>query len=243
MDHLDPPFAVDLGIIIVSYNNSDLLRKCLKSIPDACPNLRYAVSVVDNASPDDSVEMVRGEFPKVQLTASNENLGFARANNLQMEMSTAEFVLLLNPDTEPYTGSLALLVDFMRQHPEAGVVGPKLLNTDGSIQLNGRLFPGVWREFLAVSGLRRFNIDGYNRKYQYGRADFDRTCEVDEVSGACLLIRRTAMEKVGVLDPIFFMFYEEIEYCWRVKKGGWKVFYVADALVTHHWMGSVKKSS
>jgi GT2 family glycosyltransferase len=240
---------MDLSIVVVSYNTRDLLRACLASIPSAAgangtePETTYEVWVVDNASPDRSAEMVAAEFPEVRLVASSENLGFAKANNLALFEAAGRYLLLLNPDTEAKPGSLSALVRFMDANPRAGACGPKLLNSDGTLQRNGARFPTVLREFVCVTGLRRLAMRRYELAMGYGRDDFDQTCEVDQVSGACLLVRRAALDQVGPLDDRFFMFYEEVEWCHRIKAAGWQVWYVAESRVTHHWMGSVKQSS
>lgn len=236
---------MDLAIVIVSYNTLDLLRDCLRSLPAAVGSLDYRVYVVDNNSPDASAEMVRTEFPNVELTASKINLGFSGGNNLilQQESISARYFLLLNPDTESEAGSLNLLVAFMDAHSKAGACGPKLLNTDRSLQRNGAKFPTLLREFLGVTGLRRLAMSRYERALGYGREDFDTLCEVDQVSGACLMVRGPVLREVGVLDERFFMFYEEIEFCHRIKRAGYAVYYVPEAQVVHHWMGSVKQNS
>lgn len=234
---------MDLAIVIVSYNTEDLLRACLRSLPAATAGLTCKTYVVDNNSPDGSAAMVEREFPDVELTANTANVGFSRANNMALERAEARYVLLLNPDTEPEPDSLRRLVEFMDAHPKAGACGPKLLNSDGSLQRNGAKFPTLLREFLSVTGLRRLAMRRYEVALGYGREDFDRLCEVDQVSGACLLVRAEAMRQVGMLDERFFMFYEEVEWCHRIKSAGWQVWYVPEARVTHHWMGSVKQFS
>jgi N-acetylglucosaminyl-diphospho-decaprenol L-rhamnosyltransferase len=233
----------DLAVVIVSYNVEGLLRACLRSLPAAADGLAYAVFVVDNASADGTVEMVRREFPDADLTANVENAGFARANNLALARADARYYLLLNPDTGPEPGSLRKLAAFMDAHPEAGACGPMLLNSDGSLQRNGAKFPTLLRDFLAVTGLRRLAMRRYELALGYGREDFDMLCEVDQVSGACLLVRGETMRQVGLLDERFFMFYEEVDWCYRIKRAGWKVYYVPEARVKHHWMGSVRQVS
>jgi GT2 family glycosyltransferase len=233
----------DVAIVIVSFNTVDLLRACLRSIPDAVPPYSASVYVVDNASSDGSCEMVRSEFPEVRLFASERNLGFAGGNNVALEKASARHVLLLNPDTEAHPGSIATLIRFLDDHRDVGAVGPKLLNTDGTLQRNGARFPSVLREFLGVTGLRRIAMRRYELALGYGREDFDQLFEVDQVSGACVMAREEVLKNVGALDDRFFMFYEEIEWQHRIKGAGWKVYYVPDAVVTHHWMGSVKQES
>jgi N-acetylglucosaminyl-diphospho-decaprenol L-rhamnosyltransferase len=235
--------AVDLSIVIVNYKVRELLRACLRSLPAATEGLETEVFVVDNASDDGSVEMIREAFPEVRLTASAENLGFTRGNNVAIRDCVGRYVLLLNPDTEPEPGSLARLVQFMEAHPRAGACGPKLLNTDGTLQHNGRRFPTLWRELLAVTGVLSLTAGHFERALTYGRDDFDVECEVDQVSGACILARRSVIEAVGMLDERFFMFYEEVEWCHRVRAAGWEVWYVPESRVTHHWMGSVSQNS
>ncbi|HEV2472097.1 MAG TPA: glycosyltransferase family 2 protein, partial [Chthonomonadales bacterium] len=234
---------MDLSVVIVSYNTRELLRSCLLSLPGACDGLKYEAWVVDNASSDGSAGMVEAEFPKVRLIANSANVGFTRANNQALGQSEGRHVVILNPDTEPRPGALKLLVDYLDSHPEVGAVGPKLLNTDGSLQHNGRRFPTPWREFLGHTNLRRLSRERYDRELEYGRDDFDQEWETDEVSGACLMVRRAVMDQVGPLDEDFFMFYEETEWCWRIKRAGWRVRYVPQAQVVHHWMAAVRQQS
>jgi N-acetylglucosaminyl-diphospho-decaprenol L-rhamnosyltransferase len=233
----------DLAVVIVSYNTEAMLRACLQALPAACDGLSYVTHVVDNRSSDGSAEMVARDFPDVRLTVSETNLGFAGGNNLVLERVSARHVLLLNPDTEPEPDALRLLVEFLDTHSDVGACGPMLLNTDGSLQRNGAKFPGPLREFLGVTGLRRLAMRRYELAMGYGREDFETLCEVDQVSGACLMVRGEVLKEVGPLDTRFFMFYEEIEWCHRIKRAGWKVYYVPAARVVHHWMGSVKQVS
>lgn len=235
--------AIDLSIVIVSYNVREMLADCLASLPAATEGLRTETFVVDNASSDGSAEMVRSRFPEVILDARAENLGFTRGNNVALQRARGGYVLLLNPDTEAHAGSLTRLVRFMDDHPRAGACGPKLLNTEGTLQRNGARFPSLLREFVCATGLRRLAMRQYELALGYGREDFDQLCQVDQVSGACMLVRRSVMEQVGMLDERFFMFYEEIEWAHRIKSAGWEVWYVPDAVVTHHWMGSVRQDS
>jgi len=234
---------LDLSIVIVSYNTRDLLRACLRALPAATEGLTVETFVVDNASPDESAAMVAAEFPGVHLIANRENAGFTRANNQSLRLSAGRNVLILNPDTEPEPGSLTTLVRYLDTHPEVGAVGPKLLNSDGTLQHNGRRFPTPWREFLGHSGLRNLNRAAFDRVLHFGRDNFDVEWETDEVSGACLMLKHTVMDQVGMLDEDFFMFYEEIEWCWRIRKAGWKVMYVPQARVVHHWMASVRQQN
>lgn len=233
----------DLDIVIVSYNTCDMLRACLASLPAALNGLSRRVHVVDNRSSDGSVEMVRREFADVQLTVAERNLGFSGGNNLALRHVDARYVLLLNPDTECLPGSLHTLVTFMDSHPEAGACGPQLLNSDGSLQKSGARFPTLFSEAVGHLGFWRINPEWHDRTLRWGRSDFSATTEVDQVTGACLMVRREALEQVGPLDERFFMFYEEVDWCKRLHDAGWRIYYVPEARVTHHWMGAVRRAS
>ena len=232
--------SVDLAVVIVSYNTCDMLRDCLRAIPKAVEGLTAQVWVVDNNSPDDSAKMVTEEFPQAHLIANTDNPGFARANNQAIRETQARHILLLNPDTEAEPDSFACMVAYLDAHPDVGAVGPKLLNTDGSLQRNGRVFPSAWGEFGVYSGLRRLSPQKHEDRYEYGRADFDVVWEGDWMMGSCLMVPRRVIEEVGALDEEFFMFYEETEWCWRIRKAGYKVVYLPQARVIHHCMGSVR---
>jgi N-acetylglucosaminyl-diphospho-decaprenol L-rhamnosyltransferase len=227
---------------VVSWNTRDLLLDCLAAIGPAAAPYTVETIVVDNASSDGTVEAVRARFPLVQLIANATNAGFTRANNQALAQGRGRFFLLLNPDTEARPGSLATMIRYLEAHPDVGACGPKLLFPDGRLQPNGRRLPTFWREFLAASGLRRLNPDAFEARLEWGRSDVGRTVEVDEVSGACLMARREAVAQVGLLDEQLFMFYEEVDWCARMKVAGWKVAYVAEAEVIHHMAQSVNKA-
>ncbi len=233
----EPP---DVSIIIVSYNTRDMLGDALAAIPLAVHPHRYDVWVVDNNSSDGSALMVRERFPDVVLIENDHNPGFAAANNQAITQCSGRNVLLLNPDTEARPGSIAQLIDYCELHPGVGAIGPKLLNTDGTVQLNGARFPSPVRELLHYMGLQRLIPAENLLKYRYGRADFSLEAEVDQVSGACIMVPAAVLSKVGSLDDGFFMFFEEVEWCWRIKQAGFKVIYLPAACVVHHWMGSVR---
>lgn len=230
---------MDLSIIIVNWNVRDLLEQCLRSIEQNVTGLETEVIVVDNASHDDSVAMVRERFPKIKLIANADNAGFCRGNNQGIAVSAGDFVCLLNPDTEVYEGAMERLVGFLREHPDAGIVGPDLLSPPGTpARINGTRFPAFWREFLACVGIYWPNRQVAEQR-SYGRSDFDVTAEVDVVCGACLLARRTVIDQIGGLDEDLFMFFDEPDYCLRAHRAGWRTFYVPEAKILHVWMGSV----
>jgi GT2 family glycosyltransferase len=217
-----------------------LLRACLRALPAGTAGLRRHIHVVDNNSPDGSAAMVRRQFPDVDLVVNAQNIGFARASDIAPKRADSRYVVLLNPDTEPEPDSLRQLVTFMDAHPSGGACGPKLLNPDGSLQRVGGNFPTLLPDVLHAIGLHRMAARRYELALGYGREDADRWREVDWVSGACLLVRTETMQQVGILDERLFMVYEEIDWCHRIKSAGWKLYFVPEARVVHHLMGTVK---
>ncbi len=237
---------VDLSIIIVNWNVCDLLRRCLRSILDTrCSMLE--VIVVDNASTDGSVEMVRTEFPGVHLIANADNRGFPAANNQGIAVARGRYVFLLNPDTEVLDDALATMVAFTDAHPDVGVVGPQLLNPDGGVQSSRRRFPTLLTAFFESTWLRpyppRSPLQGgscpyaprglLERYYVLDRPD-DATQDVDWVDGAALMARQEAIQQVGVMDEGFFMYSEELDWCRRFREAGWRVVYLPEARIIHH---------
>lgn len=233
--------SIELSIVIVSWNTKDLLAKCLQSIQNTVPPISYEVIVVDNDSHDGSPDMVEVRFPDVKLIRAGGNLGFSAGNNIALRQVTGLYILLLNPDAELMPNAASKMIEFANAHPEAAFIGPKLLNSDGTLQKNGRKFPTLLREVLGLTRLYQLIWGYYDRKMGWGREDFDATAEVDEVSGACILARKSAIDEVGLLDERFFMYYEETDWCFRMKKTGWKVFYLPEAEVVHHWAAGAKQ--
>jgi GT2 family glycosyltransferase len=225
---------MDLSIIIVSWNTCELLEQCLESVlvdVQAAPHLEVETWVVDNASTDDSVQQVQGRFPRVRLIENQENLGFATANNQGIRQSRGRYVLLLNPDTEVKPGALATLVSFMETHPQAGAAGALLLNPDGTLQTSCYPFPTLARELWRLFHLdvvRSFGV------YDMGDWDLETPREVDVIQGAALMLRREALDQVGLLDTEYFMYTEEVDLCHRVQKGGWTLHWVPQAWVVHY---------
>ncbi len=236
----------DLSITIVNWNVCELLRRCLHSIMSniqrptsnlqlPTSNFQTEVIVVDNASSDDSVAMVEAEFPQVQLIANSENVGFTVGNNQGIAASRGRHILLLNPDTEVVGDALATMVEYMDAHARVGVLGPQLLNPDGSIQSSRRRFPTMATAFLESTILQQwFSHNRITRHYYVADRPDDEIQEVDWVTGACLLARRRAIEEVGLLDVGFFMYSEELDWCHRIKAQGWKVVYLPTARVIHY---------
>ena len=226
-----------LSICIVNWNTRELLRHCLVSIYADPAAAGWEVLVVDNASGDDSAAMVEAHFPQVRLFPSQENLGFVGGHNLALQEATGRYLLLLNSDTRVARGALGVLVDFMEVNQEAGIVGPKLLNGDGSLQLSCGVAPSLWSEF--INKLLLHNLFPF---FKLGGWHHGEIREVGWVSGACLLIRRTVVEQVGLLDPGIYMFYEDLEWCMRIRRKGWKIFYQPHSQVYHLGGQSTRKN-
>lgn len=223
-----------LSVIIVSWNVREELIGCLRSLRDNRPRDEYEVIVVDNASTDGTAEAVKRSFPHLRLIANSENRGFATANNQGIKESQGEYVLLLNPDTIVRPKSLNILIKFMDENKDVGVCGPKLLNENGTTQPSTRRFP-TFRAALHRHTI--FRSIGIFRK-QYRRwlmKDFshDEQTDVDQLMGACLLVRKSVLEEVGVLDEDFFMYYEEVDLCFRIKRAGYRVVFVPEAAIVH----------
>lgn len=241
--------SVKLSIITVSWNTRDLLRRCLESVRMELalrPDVEVEMFLVDNHSSDGSAQMVGSEHPWVKLVANKENLGFARANNQALRDCNGEYVLLLNPDTQISPGAIWHLVDFLDERPDAGVVAPQLLNTDGSVQRSCREFPTFSGMFYELAGLSRMFPSGSKKGKQfraYKMLDWNHDDErqVDQPEGACLAIRRSVIDEVGLLDEGFFMLFEEVDWCYRIKQKGWEIWFTPEARVTHHYGQSIKQ--
>jgi N-acetylglucosaminyl-diphospho-decaprenol L-rhamnosyltransferase len=229
---------MNLSILIVNWNTRALLAQCLDSIYTYPPTCPFEVWVVDNASSDGSLSMLRERFPQVRLIANHENLGFAAANNQAIRQSAGRYVLLLNPDTELNPSALQHLVEFMDSHPEAGAVGARLLNPDGSLQVTCYPTPTVWREFF-----RLFYLDFLHPKSTYRMEcwNTDLPRRVDTIQGACLLLRKPALDQVGLLDQDFFMYSEDIDLCIRLGQAGWQLYWLPQAEVLHYGGQSSKQ--
>jgi GT2 family glycosyltransferase len=233
---------LDLSIIIVNWNTRDLLAQCLRSIYDTVSNLSFEVIVVDNASTDGSQEMVWQEFPNVSLIANTENLGFAKANNQAIRRNQGRYVLLLNSDTFVRENTIERVVAFMDTHPEAGMAGCKLLYGDGHLQPSCSTFPTLFTEFCIATGLDRlFSKSSLFGKYRMTYWDFDDVREVDVIMGAFMLVRAIAIDEVGLMDEDYFMYSEEVDWCYQFKEKRWKIYFYPDVEAVHLWGGSIKR--
>jgi GT2 family glycosyltransferase len=227
---------LDCSIIIVNWNVCALLRRCLAGLPEAVgPDIRTEVIVVDNASHDGSVAMVRAEFPAVRLLANRENRGFAGGNNQGMAAGRGRTLLLLNPDTEPAPGALAAMLATLDSAPGIGMVGPRLLNPDGSTQPSRRRFPTLVTALIESTPLQPYFPDHplLRRYYVADRPATERQ-DVDWITGACMLVRRAVVQQVGGFDERYFMYSEELDWCRRIREAGWRIVYEPAAAVVHH---------
>jgi len=194
------------------------------------------IILVDNNSQDGTVEIVANHFPTVKLIINDKNVGFSRANNQALKVSKGRFILWLNPDTVLLPNALDTLVAFMDSRPDVAIVGPKVLNKDRTLQGQCRRgFPTPWAMFCYFSGLSElFPHHKLFSKYLMTYQNENVAHEVDAVSGSCLLVRREVMDKIGLLDEDYFMYGEDLDYCYRAKKAGWKVYYTPEAQVIHY---------
>jgi N-acetylglucosaminyl-diphospho-decaprenol L-rhamnosyltransferase len=223
-----------VSIIIVSWNVRELLAQCLRSVVQDCQAFasdQVEIIVIDNASTDDSVQTVRDQFPHVRLIESGANLGFARANNQALRAGAGRYVLLLNPDTVVKPGAFKSLVDFMDQHAEAGAAGAHILNPDETLQLSCYPAPTLSREMWRLLHLDKFLPYG---EYRMGEWDTRTPRQVDAVLGACLIVRRAALDQTGLFDESYFIYSEEIDLCYRIRRQGWRIFWVPQADVIHY---------
>ena len=217
-----------LSILVVNWNTKDLLSNCLRSIYEDPDSVNWEVVVVDNDSDDDSLEMLERGFPQVVRVDCDENTGFVQGNYLALEKASGDYLLLLNTDTEVESGALGPLLEFMAGHPQAGAVGPKLLNRDGTLQLSCGISPSLATEF--TNKMLLHNLFPF---FRLGGWDHAEIREVGWVTGACLMMRREVVAQMGFLDPALFMFYEDLEWCLRIGRNGWKVFYYPSSRVLH----------
>jgi GT2 family glycosyltransferase len=234
-----------LSIAIVNYNTKTLLRDCLESIYARANGTPFDICVADNDSRDGSVAMIKAEFPRVKVIENQSNLGFSKANNALITQSDADYILLLNPDTLVVDNAIERVMKYMEAHSEVGICGCRVLNADRTLQLAcRRSIPTPKVAFYRLSGLSRLfprskTMARYNLTYE----DPEKTHEVDAVSGAFLMIRRKAIEDIGLLDERFFMYGEELDWCLRAKRAGWSVVYYPEAEIIHYKGESTKYNS
>lgn len=224
----------DVSIVIVTWNSEDYIANCLHSLQENTANLSLEVGLVDNNSADQTVDIVRREFPDVHLIANPDNFGFARATNQGLKVARGRYLLLLNPDTIVQNGALSEMAGFMDENPRVGSLGPQLLNPDRTVQPSCREFLSyevlIW-EFTLLS--RLFPRHPRFGRWRMGYFDHTRAREVDQPMGACLMVRREALEEVGLLDEDFFIFMNDQDLCYRLRKAGWVNYFYPEPKVIH----------
>ena len=213
---------IDLSIVIVNWNTSNLTIQCLASIYESDPSLEFEIIVVDNGSTDGSVKTITEHFPTTRVITNEQNLGFAKANNQGIKMGKGRYFLLLNSDTILKPKSLDMLVHYADENLGVGVVGPKLLNLDGTLQESWSAFPSLWSEITGQPVRKRRPIGDHPYAY-----------EVDSILGACMLVRDDVIRSIGMLDEDYFMYSEEVDWCFRIQRGGWQIHYYPASEIFH----------
>ncbi len=234
MNTSSPTRTVEASIIIISFNTRELLRECLASTMAECADLEAEIFVVDNGSNDGSIEMVAIEFPTVMLVRSATNLGFGVANNVALQQSTGRYFVLLNSDAFFTPGSLKTALRHMDETPACGLGGALLTGRGGSWQPSAKTFHSIVDDFIVLTGLAsKFPKSPLFGRFSRTFADESQPASVDWVPGAFAVIRPSALARVGMFDPLFFLYYEEVDLCRRIKQGGMEVWYWPDIKITH----------
>jgi len=220
---------IDLSILIVNWNTKDYLLQCLDSIFQTVRRSSWEIFVIDNGSVDGSGEAAQKRFPSIRLIENERNLGFAKAMNQGLQQSSGRHSLLLNPDASIKEGAIERMLSFMETHSEVGAAGGQLLNEDGSKQNSIANFPSLATELFNKSFLRRM----FPKRFPGKERNYFEPIEVDSVIGACMIVSREVMEQLGLMDEDYFLFLEETDWCYRMKKAGWKVYHLPEAEIYH----------
>lgn len=225
---------LEVSVTICSWNTQDDLRACLQSLDAVRDEVPFEVIVIDNASKDGSPDMVEKEFPWVRLYRMEVNLGFTGGHNFALKERSAPFAFLLNSDTIVHPHALETLLSTHKTHPEVGIIGPKLINPDGSLQFSCRRFPSPWAALFRNTFLGRlFPNNKFTREYLMQDLSHDVPRHVDWVSGAAMFVSKEFIDKVGLLDEGYFMYSEDVDWCWRAWQNGFEVMYLPEAVITH----------
>jgi len=232
---------LDISVILVSYNTIEMTKKALNDLFASVGNLKIEVFMIDNASRDNSAEVLRREYPNITLIENTQNVGFGRANNQALPHISGKYVLLLNTDAFVQPDTLLKTMLFMDEHPKYGMLGVKLLGRDGTLQPSCRYFPTSWNIFLERTNLKKFFK---NTKLIDDLAwDHNSVKDCDWVPGCYALIRKTVIDQVGLFDPRYFLYYEEVDHCLAAKRAGWEVVYYPDTTVVHIGGESAKQEA
>ena len=234
----------DISIIIVNWKVKKLLKKCLDSILKYKEDLDIEIFVIDNNSNDGSLEMITSNYPEVNMISLFINSGFAKANNLGLKKAKGKYLLLLNPDTEITKNFFKKILKYLDENNNVGILGPKILNSDNTIQRSVRRFPTFISQVLILLKLKNILSNNvFLSNYLYKNFNYNKTQEVDQVMGAAMFIRRSVLEKIGLLDENFFIWFEEVDYCKRANKFGFVVKYFSEANIIHKGGASFNKQS
>lgn len=236
---------MDLSILIVNYNTRELTLDALRSVYRSQTNYTFEVILIDNHSTDGSVEAIKEEFPQVKIIENQENVGFAKANNQGIRRAAGRYILLLNSDTIIQPDTLEIMLRFMDQHPNIGASGCKVVLPDGSLDKACRRgFPTPSASFYYAFGLAKLfpHVPKFNQ-YQLSYLDPDDDYPVDCLVGAFMLVRREVIDHVGMLDEDFFMYGEDVDWCYRIKKAGWEIYYYPKTSIIHYKGAGKKRKS
>lgn len=227
-------------IAIVNYNTKDFLDKCLSSIYRFGSKYDFEVIVVDNNSDDGSVQMVRNNYPDVKLIVNSKNIGYTAAANQSIKLTNSDFLILLNSDTVVFEGSIDRIIEYLKNNTEVGVVGPKIIDPSGNAHLSCRRFPSFKEAAMHVLVGIFWPRNPYTRRYKMMDFDHNKEVKIDWVSGACMGLRRRALDEVGLFDERYYMYVEDLDLCKRMWNAGWEVRYFPRATVVHYIGGSTK---
>lgn len=227
---------MDISIIIVSFNTKELLNECLNSAKNAIHDLKAEIFVVDNHSQDGTQEMVKKNYPEVKLIANHQNLGFAKANNQALKIAQGSYLLILNPDTKLAQDTLVKMTDFMKKNPEVAVSTCRVELESGQLDRDCRRhFPTPWRAFCHFTGLEKFFAGSkIFDQYYYGYLPSDRKHQIESCAGAFMMVRKSAITKVGLFDEDFFFYGEDLDWCWRFKEAGFRIVYTPITKIIHY---------
>jgi GT2 family glycosyltransferase len=232
---------MDLSIIIINWNSVTFLRRCIKSIYSQIKDIKFEIIVVDNASYDGSDELIQNDFTDVKFIQSNENIGFAKANNLAYKYSSGRNLLFLNPDTEIIGPAINTMIAYLEKMPDAGAIGCKLLNSDMTLDTSCvQPFPTILNQALDIEYLKvRFPKVKLWKSNPLLSIDGN-PLEVEVIIGACIMIKRSLFENIGLFSTDYFMFAEDLDLCYKIHQAGYKTYYVSEAKIIHHAGGSTK---
>lgn len=225
---------MDLSIIILNYKTRGLVKQCIRNVKGSVNNLDYEIIVIDNGSNDDCGQMVKENFPEIKFIQLPKNIGFAAGNNIGIKEARGEYIMLLNPDVTVLNDSINKMVEFMKTHPDVGLCGPKLINPNGTCQISCRTFQTPKLILYRRTPFGNFPTARKElRKHLMLDFDHQTNREVDWVMGACMLVRKSALDKVGLLDERFFFYVEDMDWCRRFWENGFKVYYLAETEMVH----------